>query len=340
MTIHPLRVGIIGAGTMGRAYAEALRTTDLRFRAELVAVCDQDHARARALAGASARAYSDVTSMLADERLDWVYQATPDSRHLAPFVACMNAGVPCLVEKPLATTVADARAMAAAARAAGVHAEVNFSNHVNPAFIAAKDAIDSGKVGRPLSVYARLSNVFTYPLDNLTWAAESSVGWFLISHIADLATWLTGWTAASVLAHGSKGRLASLGVDTYDLIQCLVTYTDGTSALLEASWVLPESMPSIVDLECVVHGDRGQLSVDTTRQMVTVAAEDSYTYPATQGWSQLRISGCLDRLDQPVDAEPLRDGVANTAFLVALHRSLESGRIEAVREDEDAEISA
>ena len=335
MATHRLRIAIIGAGTMGRAYAHALRDTDLRFRADLVAVCDSDPVRAAALAGADAHPYTDVASMLANESLDWVYQATPDHTHLEPFVACMDHRVPCLVEKPLATSVADARAMAAAAREAGVHAEVNFSNHVNPAFVAAKAALAEGKVGRPIGLYARLSNVFTYPLGNLAWAANSSVGWFLISHIADLAAWLTGWKAASVLARGTKGRLASMGVDTYDLIQCLVTYQDGTSAILEASWVLPESMPSVVDLEFVIHGDRGQLIIDTTRQLVTLASEDSYTYPATQGWAQQRISDCLDRLSEPVAAHPLRDGIANTALLVALHKSLATGQIEAIREDED-----
>jgi predicted dehydrogenase len=325
------RVGIIGAGTMGAGLAALIRTTDLRFRAVVVAVCDADVARARQLAGADARPYASVQEMLTHEQLDWVYQATPDPYHRDPFIACMQAKVPTLVEKPLATSIEDACAMAEAAQRAGVVAEVNFSNRVNPAFVAARAAIERGDVGDPLSVYARLSNVFTYPKNNLAWAGNSSVAWFLISHTADLAAWLTGWTAESVLARGSKGRLAALGVDTWDVIQALVTYRDGRSALLEASWVLPESMPTIVDFEFVLHGDEGQIQVDTTRQSVTVAGAERYAYPGTLGWSQKRISQCLDHLEQPADPDSLRAGIANTALIVALHRSLQSGQVEPVR---------
>jgi predicted dehydrogenase len=317
---------------MGQVYARVLRQTDLRFRAEVVAVCDQDLARARDLAGTDARAYDDVDRMLAAERLDWVYQATPDHAHREPFLALMAAGVPTLVEKPLATTWDDAWAMAEAARRAGVPAQVNFTNRINPAFQAAKSALERGQAGRLLGVYARLSNVFTYPKNNLSWAARSSAAWFLIAHTADLAQWLTGWRATSVLARGVKGRLAGLGVDTWDLIQALVTYEDGGSALLEASWTLPESMPTIVDFEFVVHGDNGQIVVDTTRQMVTVAGPEKYAYPGTLGWTQRQISDNLDRLSEPVRPDALADGLANTALLVALHDSLRSGRPEPVRE--------
>jgi predicted dehydrogenase len=331
MTQSLTRVGIIGAGTMGRAYAQTLRNTDLRYRAEVVAICDQDLSRAQDLAGSSAKAYDDVARCLAEAELDWVYQATPDHAHREPFLACMAAGVPTLVEKPLATNLEDAIAMAEAADAAQVWAEVNFSNRVNPAFVAAKAAIDQGQVGRPQGIYARLSNVFTYPKNNLTWAANSSVAWFLIAHTGDLAAWLTGWQATSVLAHGSKGRLSSLGVDTWDLIQALVTYADGTAAVFEASWVLPESMPTIVDFEFLVHGDAGQIAVDTTRQNITVAGSNKLSYPGTMGWTQRQISGCLDRSIEPVKAGGLGSGVANTALLVALHNSLRSGQPEPVR---------
>ncbi|MDR1387973.1 MAG: Gfo/Idh/MocA family oxidoreductase [Propionibacteriaceae bacterium] len=332
MTRSLVRVGVIGAGNMGQAYTRVLRQSDLRFRAEVVAVCDQDLARARQLAGPQAGAWDDVAQMLAEQELDWVYQATPDHAHKEPFLALMAAGVPTLVEKPLATTLEDALAMSEAASRAGVQAQVNFTNRINPAFVQAKAAVEAGQVGRPLGVYARLSNVFTYPKENLSWAARSSVAWFLISHTADLAAWLTGWRATSVLAHGVKGKLAQLGVDTWDLIQALVTYEDGGSALLEASWTLPASMPSIVDFEFVVHGDDGQIAVDTTRQMVTVAGPAKYAYPGTLGWTQRQISDSLDRLEAPAGGDPLGDGLANTALLVALHDSLRSGRPEPVRE--------
>jgi predicted dehydrogenase len=326
------RVGIVGAGNLGIATAKVISGTDLRFRAEVVAVADTDLDRARRLAGDRGRAYASTQEMCAKEDLDWVYLATPDPYHRDPFIELMAAGVPTLVEKPFATTLEDAVAMREAAQTAGVVTEVNFANHTNPAFVAARRAIDSGQVGNPLAMYARLSNKAWYPLNNLYWAGDSSSAWFLLSHVNDLACWLTGWRAETVLGRASKGKLASQGADTYDVIQSLVTYADGNSGIYESSWVRPDSSPSIVDFEYMIYGDEGEMQVSTTKQMVTLAGKDGFTYPGTLDWSQTSLDWWLDQLEAGPRPghEVLADGLHNTAILVALHKSIESRAIERV----------
>jgi predicted dehydrogenase len=85
-----LRMGLIGAGTMGAWYA---RTFGEYERSQLVAVCDLNEAKAQALAGQwQAATYSDYRDMLAQEQLDAVAVATPDRYHRAPVVACLEAG--------------------------------------------------------------------------------------------------------------------------------------------------------------------------------------------------------------------------------------------------------
>lgn len=318
------RLGIVGAGVMGAAYARVASQGDLRWRVEVAGVCDQDLARARQLAGeCGAEAYGDLGHMLDAAELDLVYVAVPDHLHRDPFVTCMERGVPCLVEKPLATNLADARVMRDAARQAGVVAEVNFSNRFNPAFVRMREAITSGAVGDVVGVNARLSNILDYPARMLRWSGQTTCGWFLLSHVFDLAHWLTGAHAVDVTANGVRGKLVREGIDTYDVIQSLVRYDQGFGGLYESAWVLPNSLPSPVDFKFEVLGSDGALYVDTQDQMVHVATATAVTYPGTLDWTQARLSAFLDRVDESaVDDDVLADGVENTALLVALHEAL------------------
>ena len=325
-----IKLGIIGAGTMGGVYAKAIAGTDLKYRTKVQAVCDVDLGRARELARSEAVAYSSVEKMLQEESLDCVYLATPDPVHRTAFEQCMEAKVACLVEKPLATNLDDARAMRAAAQSAGVYAEVNFTNHFNPPLLQAKAAVDSGVLGPIVGLFSRLSNVISVPRDMLSWAGESTVAWFLLSHTGELATWLTGWQPVSVLARGSKGKLQAAGVDTWDLIQTMITFDSGKTALFENSWVLPESMPSLVQFDYVIHGELGQFSVDVSNQMVTSAGSNGYLFPGTLDWTQSRISAFLDALAGPLPADGLANGVIITALLEATHRSLLTGQVEPI----------
>jgi predicted dehydrogenase len=319
---------IIGCGVMGTAYAEALTRTNLRWRSQLVGVCDSTPAAAEALAARTgARAFTDVAEMLRATEPDAAYIAVPDHLHAQPFLTCIEQGVPVLVEKPLSTDPEVARAMRSAARHAGVYAECNFTNRSNPVFTTVKQTIDRGEVGEVIGVNSRLSNAIQYPTSHLRWAAESSSGWFLLSHVFDLASWLTGARATEVTAIGSRRVLKARGVDTYDLIHALVRYDRELSGLYESSWSLPDSLPSPVDFTFEVLGTEGAIYVDTSDQMVHVAGRTGYTHPGTNTWTESRVTEFLDRLDgadRPSD--PLGEALENTLLLVALHDALATGR--------------
>jgi predicted dehydrogenase len=328
MTARRTKIAIVGAGVMGGAYARCLTSGALRWRAELTGVADTVEASARRLADeVGCPAFDSLDALLEATRPDAVYIAVPDHLHVEPFLTCAERGVAILVEKPLATTVADAVRMREAATRAGIVAEVNFSNRFNPPFVRAHEAIARGDIGEVIGVNARLSNVVDYPAKMMRWADRTTCGWFLLSHLFDLVRWLTGGDAVSVTATGVSGKLASLGVDTYDLIQALVGYDDGTSAVYESAWVLPPSLPSLVDCNVQILGSEGRVLVDTQSQMVEVASATSLVYPGTLDWTSTRVTAFLDRVDE-ARAEPatmLTDGVANTALLVALHEAIGTG---------------
>ncbi len=138
-----MRWGIVGFGWVARDYtAPGIAAAGHR----VAAVCDSDpFARAAALA-TGACAHPDLAGLLA-QSLDAVYVATPNHLHRAAVEACAAAGIPVLCEKPLAATLADAEAMAAACTCAGILLGSAFDQRHHPAHCAIRDAIAAGRVG-------------------------------------------------------------------------------------------------------------------------------------------------------------------------------------------------
>lgn len=323
------RIGVIGAGTMGGRYAALLAGGEFPG-ATLAGVCDVQGERAHDLGRSHDVPYfEDVGALLRETGPDAVYIATPDNLHLQPALTAFAAGVPALIEKPLATTVEEAEMIVAAAYRAGVVAEVNFSNRWNPPFVHARGAVEAGTVGEPVTVTARLNNVIASPRDRLAWAGRTTPAWFLMSHCLDLAYWLHGRRALRVYAAGRRGTLDGIGVPTWDVIQATVSYEGGATGVFESTWVLPESHPSPIEFELRLLGAAGMVTVDTTRQMIGIAGE-RYAAPPTLQWAPARFRSFLRTLDGSPPGCPLKDGLENTRILVAIHRSLESGTVESV----------
>jgi predicted dehydrogenase len=129
-----LRIAVIGVGYLGRHHARILANLD---GVRLVAVVDVNRPRANEVAAAnSTRAVYDDRDILGD--VDAVTIAVPTADHLELAVRFLSAGVPVLVEKPMARSLAEADLMIAAARQAGVVLAVGHTERFNPAVAAAR----------------------------------------------------------------------------------------------------------------------------------------------------------------------------------------------------------
>jgi predicted dehydrogenase len=326
--VERLKLGIVGAGTMGgRTLARVARGELADFT--VGGICDIDEARARALgAEHDCRAFGSL-ELLLDSEPDALYVATPDDCHREACVMSGQAGVAFLVEKPLATTVADAEAIAQAVSRFGVAAEVNFSNRWNPPFVSAKREIESGALGEFVTLFTRLNNSIGSPRERLAWSSRTSCAWFLLSHCFDLAFWLHGRKAQSVYASGVRGLLESMGIPTWDAIHAIVRYEGEVDGAFESVWVLPDGMPSPVEFTFRYVGSRGAATIDTHEQNIRVAVDERTHFPGTLNWAPARFASfaATVRGEQPPQV-PVSDGVENTKILVALHRSLENGQVE------------
>jgi UDP-N-acetylglucosamine 3-dehydrogenase len=149
---------VIGAaGAMGQVHTRTYRSLPA---ARLLGVCDVDAATLAAAAGDApvGRRYQDYEALLADPEVEAVSVCTPDGQHVGPAVAAAQAGKHVLLEKPIATTLEDARTIVRACSAAGVVLLVGHVLRFDPRFVAAREALSAGELGDLLTVFARRAN--------------------------------------------------------------------------------------------------------------------------------------------------------------------------------------
>jgi predicted dehydrogenase len=202
-----LGVGMVGYAFMGRAHSQAWRTVahffDLPFTPRMAAICGRDRAAVAAAADRLGWAAweTDWKRLVDRDDVELVDVCTPGSSHAEISIAALEAGKHVLCEKPLANTVEEARAMAAAAAraaAAGVRAMVGFNFRRVPAVALAKELIAGGRLGPVRQVRAAyLGAHLVDPEFPLVWrlrAEEAGSGALgdLGAHAIDLAQYLVG----------------------------------------------------------------------------------------------------------------------------------------------------
>lgn len=251
-----LRVGIIGCGILGTNHS---RFFSRHKNTTVVAVADRLVERAEKIAAETgARVYGDHQALLDAEPLDLVVVATPDPLHRDPVVAAAERGVPNIItEKPMATTLADAEAMLAAARRAGSRLWVHLPSRTAPAEVASRYVVQAGLIGAP--VYGDLTiddNIavptFMWRERSRAWAAGSSVAQFLFSHVVDRMRWLFEPAEVETVRAVSVSRV--LGV-TPDLFDAHLTWSNGLLLRIKAEWI--RHMENLVDGRFTLSGERG-----------------------------------------------------------------------------------
>jgi len=330
-----LRYGVVGVGVQGESHAQCAATAP---NATLVAVCDLNEARARAigLKYGARHVFTDYRDLFAVDEIEAVSLVLPDHLHREVAEAALAAGKHVLLEKPMATTVADAEAILAAQQASGKQLMVNWSNRWMHAFAQTKDALVRGDLGDPLYCYARLNNTLYVPTQMLSWSADTRLPFWLICHRYDIARWYFGSEAKRVNAVCRSVKLKSLGLDTPDFYQATVEFANGCVGNFESCWIMPESMPYMVDSKFELVCTEGFVNIDPARPNFLMATNQKqldkgtlygevmgvpvgFVYQAFQHF----VNCCLR------DETPLitgEDGLQITKALVAMVDSAETGR--------------
>ena len=306
-----LGVGLVGYAFMGAAHSQAWRTAphafDLPLRPVLAVLCGRD----RAATEAAARRYgfgdveTDWHALLERDDVQLIDVCTPGDSHAEISVAALDAGKHVLCEKPLANTVAEAEAMAAAAiraRARGIRSMVGFNYRRVPALVLARELIASGRLGDIRQVRASyLQDWLTDPAFPLTWrlqkehAGSGALG-DLGAHVVDLAQYLTGQLIAGVsgvtatfvperpLPGGPPGATGPVTVD--DAVAFTARLGSGALATFEATRFATGRKNA---LRIEVNGARGSLAFDLERLNELEFADDAAD-PLTRGFRRILVT--------------------------------------------------
>ncbi len=251
----PFRAGIIGCG----AITERLHAPDYAVckDAVIAALCDANPARAHEMRerfAPDAVVYSDYKEMLRKESLDGVTITLPNALHAAATVASLKAGCHVLVEKPMAASFAEAKRMIAAAKAAKKLLMVNQCQRRYAVHRKAKEVLDSGILGRVLTVAACFghegpenwspSGKWFFNKEQARFGAMADLG----VHKADLIRFLTGKEVAEVSAFTACLEKKRSTVED-NFVSCL-RFVDGSIGTLSASWTTKGMDADYVILHC------------------------------------------------------------------------------------------
>lgn len=256
--VRSVRVAVIGAGFMGERHARIYAGMP---DVELVAVCDVRKAAADELAARTgAAAYSDYRALLGRDDVDAVSVCTPDGLHREPCELALRAGRPVLVEKPIATSVADAEAIVEAASRAGTVLLVGHCLRFDPRYDQARQAAARGELGAIQTIYTRRANTVAAQ-DRL--GGRCSLPLFLGVHDYDVMRWLVGGEVERVTAESKWGLLRDRGFPVEDANCALLRFSTGALGIAELNWILPRGFPASGDHRLDLVGSEGSLSIAT-----------------------------------------------------------------------------
>ncbi|MCE5216088.1 Gfo/Idh/MocA family oxidoreductase [bacterium] len=330
-----LRYACVGAGLQGEGHIKIIAALP---NTELLAVCDVNEERAKAAAEryGAARALANYEEVLADPTVEAVSIALPDHLHREAAVKALQAGKHVLLEKPMATSVTDAQAIYDAQQASGKTLMVNQSNRWMSSFWSTHEMLEAGRFGDPMYVYARLNNTIYVPTKMLSWSANTRLPFWLITHRYDIARWYFGSEAKRVNAVSRSVVLKGMGIDTPDFYQATVEFENGCVGNFESCWIMPESLPHMVDSKFQLICSKGYVNVDAAQPVHMVADAESYQ---NRGFFSGDVDGeprgfvfdaishfvnCVLRGEEPlVDAH---DGLMITKALTAMVESAEKGQ--------------
>lgn len=224
------KVGLVGCGGISSAHIPALMGMD---NVTITAVCDPRADRARAAADRTgAEICRDFDALIARTDIDVVHILTPHFLHAPMAISALKAGKHVLTEKPMATTLSDAKAMIVSARASAARLGVIFQNRYNPATVELKRLIALGEGGALLGARATVAwkREAPYYLDS-GWRGKMATegGGSLINqsiHTLDLLSYIAGRRIVRVRGHVSTDFLDGV-VETETSCHAVAEYEGG-----------------------------------------------------------------------------------------------------------------
>jgi myo-inositol 2-dehydrogenase/D-chiro-inositol 1-dehydrogenase len=230
-----VRIGLIGAGRIGRKHAETVARLP---EAALAAVADAEETAARAaaaLGGAQTAVMTDHRRLLDDPAIDAVVIAAPSNLHGTLIGAAATAGKQIFCEKPIALTVPEADEALSAVARAGVKLQIGFQRRFDPAYERARAAIQAGELGRLYFLRSTTRDPEPPPEEYLR--AAPSIYTDTSIHDLDMLRWLAGAEIREVSAMGAALiRESHAQRDLTDTAVLSLRFENGALGVVDNCW--------------------------------------------------------------------------------------------------------
>jgi predicted dehydrogenase len=340
------QIALAGAGLIGQAHLKALAANST---AELCAIVDPSANAAAMAAQYQVPHYPTLDALLSKAKPQGIILATPNSLHVSQALQCLAAGLPTLLEKPIAPTVAEAQALVDAVEAGNTPLLIGHHRAHSPIMAEARAVIASGQLGRLVSVMgsATFLKPDHYYLDG-PWRTVKGGGPILLNMIHEVHN--LRMLCGEIIAVQAFASNAVRGFEVEDTVAINLRFANGTlgSFMLSDTAACPRSWeqtsqenpdyPTYKDDDCyVIAGTHGSLAVPTLRlKTYPVEADRSWWKPFTEATVAMTrddpIKLQMAHFAQVVrgEASPLvtaRDGFNNLRVTEAITQAAASGHI-------------
>jgi len=316
--MKPVRLGVVGAGRIAQAYAQALQTTEL---VDVVGVVDVRSDAGSALAGQLGCPALTSHEALIDSA-EAVLVCTPPASHPSIAVDFLGSGVHVMSEKPLATSIDEAMKMVDAANASGALLTMASKFRYVDDVVRAKSIVASGILGEIIL----FENSFASRVDMASrWNAQPGVsgGGVLIdngTHSVDIARLFLGPISAVMAAEGKRVQT----VKVEDTVQVFLRSAGGARATIDLSWSVDKERDNYID----IYGSEGTIRIGWKESKYRQVSSPNWI-PFGSGYD--KVAALRSQVENFCGAirgtEHLRitsrDAVASVEVIDAAYRSLE-----------------
>jgi UDP-N-acetylglucosamine 3-dehydrogenase len=286
-----LKVGVVGAGSMGMNHLRVLRDFD-EEQIQLVGVAETSE---MALHQATSRfhvpGYTDYRQMVEHTQPDLVAVVVPTHLHFQIAEYLLNQGVNVLIEKPMTSTIEEARTLLDIARVQNVKIAIGHVERFNPAIIELKRRLVANELGQLFHLHARRLGPFPPRIRDVGVTLD------LATHDVDVMRYLADADVMHVYAQTQQ----HVHTTHEDLLLGVLRFSNGAIGVLDVNWLTPTKIR-----ELTITGEKGMFLVNYLTQDVYFY-ENDYT---TTTWNEMRrltgvSEGTMTRL-KVQKAEPLR----------------------------------
>ncbi len=329
-----LRFALLGAGRIGLVHAKAVTENP---QAELVAVADAFEETAHSLIATYGGEFRTIDAIAASDDIDAVLICTPTNTHADLIEKFARAGKAIFCEKPIDLSIERVDACLKVVQETNATLMVGFNRRFDPHFIALKDTITAGKIGKVEMINVISRDPGAPPPEYI----KVSGGIFkdMTIHDFDMARFLLGEEIETVMASASvlvDPEIGALG--DFDSANVILTTASGKQCAISNS----RRATYGYDQRIEVHGSLGMVAAENQREVsIEVATADGYTRPPLYDFFMTRyiaayaaeIATFIANLAGDVPASPSgEDGLRALAIAEATLKSVNEGRAVKVSE--------